>query len=116
MFSLLNEVYFYNKAVERRCSTKKTFLENFVKFSSKHLCGSLFFDKVTSGWAAYFWRTFSECLFYRNVVAPAVPHLFVIPAQISNPCFDLKSMLPRFEISLPRFEIPAPICNLFTSI
>ena len=37
-------------------------------------------------------------------------------APICNLCLDLKSLLPRFEISLPRFEIPVPICNLFALI
>ena len=33
-------------AVIRRCSAKKVFLTNFVKFTGKHLCQSLIFDKV----------------------------------------------------------------------
>ena len=30
----------------RECSIKKVLLKNFVKFTGKHLCQSLFFDKV----------------------------------------------------------------------
>ena len=30
----------------RRCSVKKGFLRNFAKFTGKHLCQSLFFNKV----------------------------------------------------------------------
>ena len=31
----------------QRCSMKKGVLGNFIKFTGKHLCQSLFFDKVT---------------------------------------------------------------------
>ena len=34
------------EAVVQRCSVKKVLLENFTKFTGKHLCQSLFFDKV----------------------------------------------------------------------
>ena len=30
----------------RRCSVKKTVLKNFGKFTAKHLCQNLFFNKV----------------------------------------------------------------------
>ena len=40
-----------NKAINprnshRRCSVKKGVLKNFAKFTGKHLCQSLFFNKV----------------------------------------------------------------------
>ena len=35
-------------AVARRCSVKKVFLGNLAKFTEKHLCQSLFFNKVAS--------------------------------------------------------------------
>ena len=31
----------------QRCSLKKVFLKNFTKFSGRHLCWSLFFNKVS---------------------------------------------------------------------
>ena len=34
------------EAVTQRCSAKKGFLRNFTKFIGKHLCQSLFFNKV----------------------------------------------------------------------
>ena len=34
------------EAVTRKCSVKKVFLENFAKFTLKHLCQSVFFNKV----------------------------------------------------------------------
>ena len=36
-----------SEAVVQRCSVKKSVLRNFVKFTGKHLCHSLFFNKVT---------------------------------------------------------------------
>ena len=35
------------EAVAQRCSAKKGAAKNFAKFTGKHLCQSLFFDKVT---------------------------------------------------------------------
>ena len=34
------------EAVFRRCSVRKDVLRNFAKFTRKHLCQSLFFNKV----------------------------------------------------------------------
>ena len=34
------------EAVVQRCSTRKAVLKNFTKFTGKHLCQSLFFNKV----------------------------------------------------------------------
>ena len=36
------------KAVAQSCSVKKAFLRNFPKFTGKHLCQSLLFNKVAS--------------------------------------------------------------------
>ena len=35
-----------SEALIRRCFVKKVFLKNFAKFTGKHLCQSLFFNKV----------------------------------------------------------------------
>ena len=35
------------RSSHQRCSFKKVFLKNFTKFSGKHLCWSLFFNKVS---------------------------------------------------------------------
>ena len=37
----------YREAVVRRCFVKKGVLKNFTKFTGKHLCQSLFTNKVT---------------------------------------------------------------------
>ena len=51
-----------------------------------------------------------------NVCFDVLNTHYCCSAPICNPCRDLKSLLPRFEISLPRFEIPALICNPFVPI
>ena len=35
-----------DRSSHRRCSVKKGVLRNFTKFTAKHLCQSLFFNKV----------------------------------------------------------------------
>ena len=37
------------KSSQQRCSVKKGVLRNFAKFTGKHLCQSLFFNKVAGG-------------------------------------------------------------------
>ena len=56
---------FILRSSHRRCSVKKGVLRNFVKFTGKHLCQSLFFNKVAGlrrgffcyEFAPYFWGT-----------------------------------------------------------
>ena len=38
----------YFRSCHGRCSVKKVVLRNFVKFTGKHLCQSLFFNKVAA--------------------------------------------------------------------
>ena len=67
------------RSSQRRCSVKKGVLRNFTKFIGKHLCRSLFFDKVAGLrpatllkkrlWQSCFpvnLRNFSEHLFNRT--------------------------------------------------
>ena len=35
-----------NRSIHRRCSVRKSVFRNFAKFTGKHLCQSLFFNKV----------------------------------------------------------------------
>ena len=44
-FNLEAELH-YHRSSHRRCSMKKGVLRNFTKFTGKHLCQSLFFNKV----------------------------------------------------------------------
>ena len=49
------------RSSHRKCSVKKGFLRNFIKFTRKHLCQSLFFNKV-AGPRHFFY----DHLFYRT--------------------------------------------------
>ena len=44
----------YSGAVAWRCSVEKIVLKNFAKFTGKHLCHSLFFNKVAGARPATF--------------------------------------------------------------
>ena len=37
---------YYSRSSHRKCSIRKCVLRNFIKFRGKHLCQSLFFNKV----------------------------------------------------------------------
>ena len=37
-----------SEAVAQRCSVEKSVLKNFSKFTGKHMCQSIFFNKVAS--------------------------------------------------------------------
>ena len=41
-----SEVFFQVRSSHRSCSVRKGVLRNFVKFTGKHLCQNLFFNKV----------------------------------------------------------------------
>ena len=42
----LKRVYVQNRSCDRSCSMKKSVLRNFAEFTRKHLCHSLFLNKV----------------------------------------------------------------------
>ena len=60
------------RSSHRRCSAKKGVLRNFAKFTGKHFCQSLFFDKLYwkrgFGTGVFLWIlwNFLENLFYRT--------------------------------------------------
>ena len=44
---------YYSGSSHQRCSVKKGALRNFAKFTGKHLCQSLFFNKVDHKWSQF---------------------------------------------------------------
>ena len=50
-------ISFYYRSSHQRCSVKKGVLRNFAKFTGKHLCQSLVFNKVT----VYLWINNLKC-------------------------------------------------------
>ena len=49
-----------------RCSVKKDVLKNFAKFTEKHLCQSLFFNKVAGLSGDFLYRTTLKCVHCKN--------------------------------------------------
>ena len=56
-----------DRSSHRRCSVRKGVLRNFAKFTGKHLCQSLFFDKV-AGLRYLFYRTLLGDCFWRDLI------------------------------------------------
>ena len=46
----------HDRSSHRRCSIKKGVLRNFTKFTGKHLCRSLFFNKVVGWGLQLYWK------------------------------------------------------------
>ena len=53
-------MFFLFRSSHRRCSVRKGVLRNFTKFTGKHLCQSLFFNKVAETLAQVFSCEFCE--------------------------------------------------------
>ena len=48
--------FHFSRSSHRRCSMKNVVLENFAKSIGKHLCQSLFFNKVAGLWPVITWK------------------------------------------------------------
>ena len=77
------------EAVARRCSVKEV-LRNFAKFTGKHLCQSLFFNKV-AGLRPFLTEHLRWLLLkLRNVTFfKCFGTIFFIESKLSNVCFNL---------------------------
>ena len=62
---MLANVATNSKAVVQKCSEKKAVRRNFAKFTEKHLCQGLFFDKVAGLRPATLLKVLS-CKLYNN--------------------------------------------------
>ena len=47
LYKKLTKINLLYRSSHQRCSLKKVFFKNFTKFTGKHLCWSLFFNKVS---------------------------------------------------------------------
>ena len=56
--SQLTYIHIYRSS-HRRCSVRKDVLRNFAKFTGKHLCQGLFFNKVV-GYFTLIWNLLSH--------------------------------------------------------
>ena len=72
--NLTNLLYYPFRSSHRRCFVRKSVLRNFEKFTRKHLCKSLFFNKKKTLWKkrsdtdVFLWtlRNIKEHLFYSS--------------------------------------------------
>ena len=63
----LNYCVWMYRSRQHRCSVEKAFLRNFIKFLGKHLCQTLFLNKV----AGLRQHLFSNAIFYRTPLVAA---------------------------------------------
>ena len=83
-----------SRSSRRRCSIKKGVLRNFAKFTGKHLCQSLFFNKVASLrpatlskkrlWYRCFLVNFAKFL----RISFLTEHLRATASQVVKPCWN----------------------------
>ena len=82
----------------RKVLCKKDVLKNFAKFKGRHLCQSLFFNKV-AGWgiSIFLWilRNLYELFFYRT---PPVPASETHSLYLLSPLFSLNMYSPAGTI------------------
>ena len=74
----LNEPY---RSSHPRCSIKKGVLKNFAKFTGKHLCQSLFFNKVDSETLAQMFSS-EFCEIFKNTLFTV--HLWTTASDPEN--------------------------------
>ena len=98
---LPHQYCYYSEAVARKCSIKKGVLRNFSKFTGKHLCQSLFFNKVAGlrpvsllkkTLAQAFFCEF--CKIFKDTFRYRIP-LMAASVNISDVCFWFK--FKRFQ-------------------
>ena len=81
----------------RECSKKKVLLKNFVKFTGKHLCQSLFFDKVAGTRAA--------TLLKKETLAPVVSWEFCDILNNFSPEHQLATTSECFPVNFPKLIV-----------
>ena len=83
--------WWLHESSRERCSTKKDVLSNFAKSTGKHLCQSLFFDKVADlrpatskniFFTEHLWATASDCKYFSNPFQANV--IFLHPLKTSE--------------------------------
>ena len=85
----------------RRCSVKKAVLKNFLMFTGKHLCWSLFSDKVAGLQASCeYWKIFKNiyCEEHLQMAASSVR------SEHSQKLCDILKLL-KFSVSFVKNEI-----------
>ena len=104
------------RSSHRRCSVRKGVLRNFAKFTGKHLCQSLFFNKTPFFTSLFFYRTpLGGCfccfprvfIFQRNVpqnTGDMHPKMMV-NFQQDKRIAELKLLIPAYNLIGPEEHI-----------
>ena len=111
------------ETVARRCSIRKGILRNFAKFTGKHLCQSLFFNKTLlkqRPWHRFFPVNFTKFL-RTPFLTEHLRWLLLGYYMISQPCLSLtesqnccfKNLNPNLVVgsTVNQFEIPVCVDN-----
>ena len=100
-----------SRSSQRRCSVRKSFLGNFAKFTGKHLCQSLFLNKVA--------RNFSKNTFFTEHLWSTASGLAVQPHLVFQCAFsskvDVNFVLKMYEWSLIKVWNIWWVCSLWRS-
>ena len=117
-----------DRSTHRKCSVRKGAFINFAKFTVKHLCQSLFFNKVAgfslqkrdSGTGVFLWvlRNFCKRFFYR---APYGDCFFIKIWQITCYLKGLRTLLKTLRFvyyfnGTLYLELHSPTKNLQTDV
>ena len=91
------------RSSHRRCSVRKDILRNFAKFKGKHLCQSLFFNKVAGRPATLFkkrlWRRCFLVSFAKFLRTPFfTEHLQKTTSELLPVAINLKRYTPEIGI------------------
>ena len=101
-----------NQSSHQRCSVKKGVFRNFTKFTGKHLCLSLFFNKVAGHRLVHSENYLSRlqnrcfpvkknCFFHRTPMVAASEHRIF---KYSTTIFEMNIQVKKYSTNAPSFE------------
>ena len=105
----LMKILTWFRSSHQRCSVRKGVLRNFANFTGKHLCQSLYFNKIReSGTGVFLWilRNFWQHLFYRTSLGDCfllivMKWLWQSMKQANGLTKALSHLLPMHPFSTP---------------
>ena len=99
---LVSHFVYNRRAVTQRCSVKNALLKNFAKLARKHLCQSLFFNKVAYLGPATIWKKDSDT----DVLLWILQKILKKPFYKEHPSWLLLTVLrQRMLVLIPNFSV-----------
>ena len=89
----------FTEAVARSCSVKIVFLKSFAKFTGKHLCHSIFFNKVAGPSPANYWKKDFGTSIFLWVLGNFCDCFWLYNFFIATVCFILKLKQEVFTLT-----------------